>query len=674
MTVETYLRRKNATTMSNAANTRTGKSPARRPSSRGASRRVGAAILAVPLSVALALPLAAPAAAQGGSLGGLGNYLDPDDVPERPTQETTDQDLPGLPDGVDVDRVEWLSDRWANVYINTPSMPGEPVLVQILLARDWYSQPDRDFPSVWALDGLRARDDESGWTLSTNIQQFYADKNVNVIMPVGGASSFYTDWEEDPEEGTTYNWETFLTQELPAVLREGWRTTEQRAITGISMGGTAAVNLAQRHPELFQFVGSFSGYLDTTSPGVPQAINFATKEGNGFDAQRMWGSYGSARWDENDPKQHVDKLKDMTVYVSAGNGNAGPYDEQGEIPGYPANPAAFGLEAMSRMTTQTFANAANRGDVDVVTKYRSSGTHDWPYWQYEMTQAWPYIAQTFGLSEEDRGANCAATGRIAEAEKRQRSQNLGACTTDEYDAANGGKVQDFRNGRIYWKKDAENAWASWGRIGARYSEMGGAGSWLGYPTGEEQTGLKDGGVLQRFENGIIYWTPQTGAVAVKNDIVDAWGATEWESGAFGYPVSAAEAVKDGAVQQFQNGVAVRDKDGEVRMIEGQIGSKYVEAGGPDDSGLGFPTSEEIKIKGGALTQFEHGNIYWSASTGAHIIRYGSIFDAWGEEKWEQGRFGFPVEDQQSIDAGGEVVKFQNGEIREVNGNVEKEPR
>ena len=102
-----------------AANTRTGKSPASRPSRR-TSRRVGAAVLALPLSVALALPLAAPAAAQGGSLG---NYLDPEDVPERPTQDVTEQDLPGLPDGVDVDRVEWLSDRWANVYINTPSMP-----------------------------------------------------------------------------------------------------------------------------------------------------------------------------------------------------------------------------------------------------------------------------------------------------------------------------------------------------------------------------------------------------------------------------------------------------------------------------------------------------------------------------------------------------------------------
>ena len=648
-----------------AANTPNGKSPVSRT-----TRRLSAAVLAVPLSLALALPLTtAPAAAQGPGSGT--SYLEPDEVPERVPQATTEQDLPGLPDGVDVDRVEWIGDRWANVYINTPSMPEEPVLVQILLARDWYNQPDRDFPAVWAMDGLRAEDRESGWTLMTNIQQFYADKNVNVIMPVGGNSSFYTDWEEQPEQGKTYKWETFLTQELPAVLRQGWRTNEQRAITGISMGGTAAMNLAHRHPDLFQFVGSFSGYLDTTSPGIPQAINYATNEGAGYDAQKMWGSYGGPRWQENDPKQHVGKLKDMTVYVSAGNGNAGPYDREGAIPGYPANPAAFGLEAMSRMTTQTFTTAAQREGVDVIAKYRPSGTHDWPYWQYEMTQAWPYIAKTFGLSKEDQGADCKAVGRIAEAEKRQRSHNLGTCTTNEYDAAGGGKVQDFRNGRIYWKKGADKAYATWGRIGAAYSGMGGPSEWLGYPIAEEQK-LTGGGFLQRFENGIIYWSPQTGAQPVKNDIVDAWGKHKWETGAFGYPVGPAKQVAGGgATQEFQNGVAVRDKDGKVYMIEGQIGKKYLEAGGPENGYLGFPTSEEKKVKGGAFTEFEHGNIYWSASTGAKIIKRGEIFKAWGDDKYEQGKFGWPVEDQSSIDAGGEVVKFQNGEIRHVNGKIEK---
>ncbi|MGO1949918.1 MAG: alpha/beta hydrolase-fold protein [Mycobacteriaceae bacterium] len=651
-----------------AANTRYGKSPVNRT-----SRRIGAAVLAVPLSIALAMPLTTPAVAQVPSPGSGTSYLEPDEIPERVPQDVTGQDLPGLPDGVDVDRVEWISDRWANVYINTPSMPEEPVMVQILLARDWYSQPDRDFPSIWSLDGLRARDDESGWTLMTNIQQFYADKNVNVVMPVGGNSSFYTDWDEQPEDGKTYKWETFLTQELPAVLREGWRTTEQRAITGISMGGTAAVNLAQHNPGLFQFVGSYSGYLDTTSTGIPQAINYATNEGAGYDAQKMWGPYGGPRWDENDPKQHADKLKDTTVYASAGNGNAGPYDEVGDIPGFPANPAAFGLEAMSRMTTQTFVNAAKEEGVDVIAKYRPSGTHDWPYWQYEMTQSWPYIAQTFGLSEEDRGVDCKAVGKIAEAEKRQRSHDLGTCTTDEYDGADGGKVQDFSDGRVYWKKDEDKAFAAWGRIGARYSEMGGSNSWLGYPTGEEVK-IK-GGFLQNFEEGAIYWTPELGAVPVKKDVIDAWGKSDWETGPYGFPTAPAEQVDGGgAIQEFQNGVAVRDKDGKVHMVQGKIAEKYLEAGGPQDSGVGFPTSDEIGIRGGAFSQFEDGNIYWSASAGANIIKKGKIFDAWGEDNHEQGRFGFPTSDQESIPSGGERVEFEHGEIREVNGNIEKDPR
>ena len=49
-----------------------------------------------------------------------------------------------------------------------------------------------------------------------------------------------------------------------------------------------------------------------------------------------------------------------------------------------------------------------------------------------------------------------------------------------------------------------------------------------------------------------------------------------------------------------------------------------------------------------------------------------IFKAWGDDKYEQGKFGWPVEDQSSIDAGGESLKFQNGEIRHVNGKIEKD--
>src|SRR5699024_6793615 len=131
---------------------------------------------------------AANAQSAGSSLAGANGpgsgtgYLEPHDVPAREPVRVTEQDLPGLPEGVSVDKVEWITDRWANVYINSAAMPDKPVKVQILLARDWYSKPDQKFPTVWALDGLRAREDESGWTLSTNIANFYADTNVNVVL------------------------------------------------------------------------------------------------------------------------------------------------------------------------------------------------------------------------------------------------------------------------------------------------------------------------------------------------------------------------------------------------------------------------------------------------------------------------------------------------------------
>ena len=646
------------------------------------TRRVGAAVLALPLTAALVVPSVSVAGAQTlpGSSGSSGtpgssrgsgpgsgtNYLDPGNVPQRSPQKVEKQVLKGLPAGVSVDRVEWISDRWVNVYINSRAMPAGPVKVQILLARDWYSQPSKTFPSVWALDGLRARDDESGWTIATNIAQFYADKNVNVVLPVGGASSFYSDWQK-PDNGKDYKWETFLTEELPAVLREGWRTTDKRAIVGLSMGGTAAVNLAERHPDMFSFVGSFSGYLDTTSFGMPQAINYATHDGGGYDAEAMWGPYGSQDWIDHDPKLGIEALRGKTVYVSAGNGNAGRYDTQGVIPGLPANMAAFGLEVMSRLTTQTFVARALTAGVRPITMYRPSGTHDWPYWQFEMTQAWPYIADSLGLPESDRGATCVPGGAIGEGlrTRAEAGQQLGTCTSGEYDGPRGGKIQDFRGGRAFWTPQT-GAHYTRGRIGARYGELGGPESWLGYPTSEEIP-LVEGGRLVTFEHGNIYWTPQTGAQAVKPDMLEAWGRTGWEKGPLGYPTDQEQDTAGGAVQQFSNGVVTRDPKGATQYVQGLIAKKYVEAGGPG-GGLGWPLSGERDVRGGKMSEFENGYIYWSPTTGAHIIRRGPIFDAWGREGWETGRYGFPTEDQKAAD-GGEQVVFQHGTISVVGGRV-----
>ncbi|WP_311354740.1 alpha/beta hydrolase-fold protein [Corynebacterium pyruviciproducens] len=618
--------------------------------------------LAYPLALTLAL---APLAGAQSSIPsvpnqpGVSDYLQ-DDVPQRTPIRTDYPEIKGLPDGVSVDRVEWITDRRIAVFIKSAAMPGEPVQVQMLLARDWYSNPSKTYPEVWALDGLRALDTENGWTINTNIEQMFADKNVNVILPVGGESSFYSDWFE-PNNGKNYKWESFLTQELPAVLKQGYRSNGQRAVTGISMGGTAAMNLAERRPDLFNFVGSFSGYLDTTSPGMPLAIRGALSDAGGYDATAMWGPDGSQQWIDHDPKLGLDALKGKTVYVSSGSGKD-DFGQPDSVANGPANPAGVGLEVISRMTTQTFVDRANQAGLEVVSQFRPSGIHAWPYWQFEMTQAWPYIADSLGLSKEDRGADCATVGAIAEA---TASGDYGSCTVNEYDVK-GGKAQDFRRGRAYWSPET-GAHVLFGRIGAAYAEAGGPDSWLGFPvTGEQAT--PDGvGRYVHFQNGSIYWTPETDAQAVPKDMVDAWAEIGWEAGDLGYPVGAPKEMGGKLVQQFQRGYIVRNGD-KAYWVRGEIAKKY---GLVDtvNSKLGAPVGNEELINGGALQRFEQGSIYWSPKTGANMIFNGDIRDAWGRAGWENGKYGFPAKDQESIPAGGEKVVFEHGTISQVNGNI-----
>ena len=75
--------------------------------------------------------------------------------------------------------------------------------------------------SVYLLDGLRAQDDANGWDINTAAFEWFYQSGISVVMPVGGQSSFYSDWYQ-PATGSagtvTYKWETFLTQELPAWL------------------------------------------------------------------------------------------------------------------------------------------------------------------------------------------------------------------------------------------------------------------------------------------------------------------------------------------------------------------------------------------------------------------------------------------------------------------------
>ncbi|MBK4173889.1 hypothetical protein GWO60_04830 [Corynebacterium macginleyi] len=641
--------------------------------------RKGLAVAAVPTAVAVGLALLPHAtaqsflgdinAAQSDNGSSLSDHFAPKDPPVRTPVETEYPEVEGLPDGVKINRVEYLSNRHLMVYIQSAAMPDHEQKVQIQLARDWYSQPEKKFPEVWALDGLRARDDESGWTIETNILSQYADRNVNLIMPVGGESSFYSDWQE-PDAGKNYKWETFLTKELVPILDKEYRSNHKRAVTGLSMGGTAAINLGERNPHLFDFVGSFSGYLDTTTRGMPQAIIAAQRDAGGYDSRKMWGEPGSQDWIDHDPKLGIENLKDMQVYVSAGNGKD-DFDQENSVAKNKASVAGMGLEVISRMSTQTFVDYAKRAGVQPVVQFRPSGVHAWDYWQFEMQNAWPYIADALDINKADRGADCKTEGDIAEATK---DGTVGLCLNNEYDVAGQGKAQDFETGTAYWSPE-HGAHVLYGRIGARYAEIGGPTSWLGFPKSDE-IGTPDGkGRFVHFEKGSIYWSPETGAWEITGDMFKKWGEKGYEGGELKFPAGPIKKVGEGFTQEFQNGVITRNPDGKNYASLGAIGKKYKDMGGVESS-LGFPIDDEKKASdaNGFLQDFEKGSIYWSPESGAHYILKGAIMDEWGKNGWELGEFGWPTSDYSEIAAGGLKQEFQHGTISEVMGRVQTEKK
>ena len=119
--------------------------------------------------------------------------------------------------------------------------------------------------------------------------------------------------------------------------------------------------------------------------------------------------------------------------------------------------------------------------------------------------------------------------------------SLGAPDADEEDAPNGGRRQRFSGGDVYWHPNT-GAYQVRVFIKEKWEALGGATSFLGYPTADDQPVLTDGvhaGIIAQFEGGLISGANSTGRVhEVHGDILRAWkerhgGAT----GGLGFPVS-----------------------------------------------------------------------------------------------------------------------------------------
>ena len=157
-------------------------------------------------------------------------------------------------------------------------------------------------------------------------------------------------------------------------------------------------------------------------------------------------------------------------------------------------------------------------------------------------------------------------------------------------------------------------------IAEMWATCGGEGGWLGkkLTTAVEESTPDNRGKYVRYENGHIYWTPETGAIPVPANIFETWAELGYENGALGYPVNFHTVLpvsgdpKIGDVQAFERGLIYRKYGQPGFYVTGKIGERWRRSGF-ENSVYGWPTSNELPLPDGSRIQhFENGtSITWS---------------------------------------------------------------
>ena len=131
--------------------------------------------------------------------------------------------------------------------------------------------------------------------------------------------------------------------------------------------------------------------------------------------------------------------------------------------------------------------------------------------------------------------------------------------------------------------------------------------------------------------------------------------------ALGKPIGLEQSTAHGAYQNFQNGTVYWNRGRNTAYtLKGCIRSKYNTEGGAE-GWLGYPTSEERKLKNGASQSFENGQIHWHAGDNHTHATHGAIQSYWASQNWENGWLGYPTSDEQT-NSKGASQQFQGGEV------------
>ncbi|MCM3894402.1 MULTISPECIES: alpha/beta hydrolase [Gordonia] len=251
--------------------------------------------------------------------------------------------------------------------------------------RAWPSQTTnpRNAPTIIFLDGLRATNDFNGWERETNVA-YLAQRGYNVVMPIGGQSSFYADWQRasaSAGQRNPYRWESVLKGSLPRFLdSHGFRN---RTLVGLSMSASQAVIIGNERRDLYQRVVSMSGFMNLVATGMQTMLRAAAWDAGHYNLNDMWGWFPNAEAFRHSPTENLPSMNGLHLWMYAGTGVWGDHQPPGanNTDFYITGFNSTAIEAVSGEQSRTFALAAPAFGVNLRTDFPITGTHAWGYWQ-----------------------------------------------------------------------------------------------------------------------------------------------------------------------------------------------------------------------------------------------------------------------------------------------------
>jgi len=154
--------------------------------------------------------------------------------------------------------------------------------------------------------------------------------------------------------------------------------------------------------------------------------------------------------------------------------------------------------------------------------------------------------------------------------------------------------------------------------------LGGARGVLGDPVTGERSAATSGARFSNYDHGSVYYSRTTGSAEVHGQIRRKYKKLDRDGGRLGLPLTDQHRTSDGSARynRFEGGDIYASASTGAHEVHGDIRRVWLDKGG-ERSRLGLPTTDVHATPNGAgrYSRFEHGKITWKRAADTTVVKY-----------------------------------------------------